>query len=246
VTQALHQLTASMVNQLNRVDTISNNLANANTTGFKQDFLAEGTYRNHPEKPEDKINKHSDVGYKLEQIMNKIPKIDNGYTDSSVGALKLTGNDLDFALTQKDTYFKIQKENGDILYTRDGAFKIANDTLITQNGNKVLDANGNEIKVKDNIKNISSLLAIYEANFNTNDKVGSNNFKASNPDNVKQITNENNNKVISGSLESSNVNSMISMVNLIEAQRKFEQSQKAITGIDEINKKVIDSIGNGG
>ena len=35
------------------------------------------------------------------------------------------------------------------------------------------------------------------------------------------------------------------MVSLIEAQRKFEQSQKAIAGIDEINRKVIDTIGNG-
>ena len=34
------------------------------------------------------------------------------------------------------------------------------------------------------------------------------------------------------------------MVGLIEAQRKFEQSQKAITGIDQLNAKVIESIGN--
>jgi flagellar basal-body rod protein FlgG len=46
-------------------------------------------------------------------------------------------------------------------------------------------------------------------------------------------------------LEKSNVNSIVSMVSLIESQRKFEQSQKAISGIDELNQKVIDSIGNG-
>ena len=50
--------------------------------------------------------------------------------------------------------------------------------------------------------------------------------------------------MLQGSLEKSNVNTIRTMVGLIEAQRKFEQSQKAITGIDQINGKVIESIGN--
>ena len=35
----------------------------------------------------------------------------------------MTGNPLDFALNAPDTFFKIQNENGDIVYTRDGSFK---------------------------------------------------------------------------------------------------------------------------
>ena len=63
-------------------------------------------------------------------------------------------------------------------------------------------------------------------------------------ENIKDIE-ENKDILIQGSLERSNTNSIKSMISLIDAQRRFEQAQKAITSIDEINKKVIDSIGNG-
>jgi len=240
MTQALHQLTASMVNQLNRVETISNNLANANTTAFKEDSLAEGSFNKYL-KQKEAVSKEPSV---LSTLMNTIPKIDSTYMDSSVGALKLTGNNLDFALTQKDTYFKIDN-NGKELYTRDGAFKVVDNMLVTQNGYNVLDANSNKITVDQNNGDFNSELGIYEAKFNTKDKVGKNNFFADKDTSVKQISNINNDKIVNKTLEVSNVNSIISMVSLIESQRKFEQSQKAITGIDEINKKVIDSIGNG-
>ncbi len=47
-----------------------------------------------------------------------------------------------------------------------------------------------------------------------------------------------------GAIEKSNVNSVTAMVELIDAQRRFEQAQKAVTTIDELNSKVIDKIGN--
>ncbi len=57
MTQGLHPLAANMINQLNRVDVISNNLANANTVGFKQDSLVEGSFNNYLEKAERKGEK---------------------------------------------------------------------------------------------------------------------------------------------------------------------------------------------
>ena len=240
MTQALHQLTASMVNQLNRVDTISNNLANANTTAFKEDSLSEGSFNKYLNQKES-ISEEPNV---LSSLMNTIPKIDSAYMDSSVGALKLTGNDLDFALTQKDTYFQIE-HNDKKFYTRDGAFKVVDNILVTQNGYNVLDANSNKIIVDKNNGDFSTEIGVFEAKFNTKDKIGNNNFSADKNVNVKSISNTNNDKITNKTLEVSNVNSIISMVSLIESQRKFEQSQKAITGIDEINKKAIDSIGNG-
>ena len=75
-------------------------------------------------------------------------------------------------------------------------------------------------------------------------KIGDNNYTIKNKNDIDLVEFHDGNLVI-GSIEASNVNTMVSMVSLIEAQRKFEQSQKALTGIDEINKKVIDSIGNG-
>ena len=50
--------------------------------------------------------------------------------------------------------------------------------------------------------------------------------------------------IVKGAVEKSNVNSVTAMVELIDAQRRFEQSQKAIKTIDELNSSVIDKIGS--
>ena len=42
--QGTYPLAASMINQINRIDMISNNLANSNTTGFKQEGTSEGSF----------------------------------------------------------------------------------------------------------------------------------------------------------------------------------------------------------
>lgn len=238
MTQGMHQLTASMVNQLNRVDTISNNIANANTVGFKEDSLSEGSFNNYLTK---KTAEREDVT-KLNVIMNTIPKIDGNYIDSKVGSIKTTGNRLDFALNHEDTFFKVKNKNGGIELTRDGAFKVLNNELITQNGYKVLDAQNNSIEANNNT--FVDTISIVSTKFSNLDKIGDNNYRINNMDDLSMIDN-NDDYILRGALESSNVNGIKSMVTLIEAQRKFEQSQKAIQGIDDLNKKVIDSIGNG-
>jgi len=69
-----------------------------------------------------------------------------------------------------------------------------------------------------------------------------NNYKIKDFKQISQKESELN--VLQGAIERSTVNPIKSMVSLIEAQRKFEQSQKAIRGIDELNRKVISDIGS--
>jgi len=237
MTQGIHQLTASMVNQLNRVDVISNNLANANTVGFKEDNLAEGTFNRYLREQE----KKDDVVLKESLMMDTIPKIDESYKSEAVGALVQTGNNLDFALKDRNTFFKVKNAQGNIEYTRDGSFKTIDGRLINQNGFQVLTADNESIDINnpDFVNNI----AIQKTDFDNLDKIGNNNYKVINNDKTETIA-VSENYLLQGSLEQSNVNTIRTMVGLIEAQRKFEQSQKAITGIDQINSKVIESIGN--
>jgi len=49
VNPGIYSLSATMVNQLNRVDVLSNNLANVNTYGFKEDNLVEGSFNHYLE-----------------------------------------------------------------------------------------------------------------------------------------------------------------------------------------------------
>jgi len=237
MTQGIHQLTASMVNQLNRVDTISNNLANANTVGFKEENLVEGTFNRYLKQQE----KKDEVVLKESLVMDTIPKIDDSYKSETVGALKLTGNNLDFALKDRNMFFKVQNDQGNIEYTRDGSFKTIDGKLINQNGYYVLD--NNNVAVDINNPNFANTISLIQTDYKNLDKIGNNNYKALDDKKIETVA-VNSEYLLQGSLEQSNVNTIRTMVGLIEAQRKFEQSQKAITGIDQINGKVIESIGN--
>ena len=238
MTQGIHQLTASMVNQLNRVDVISNNLANANTVGFKEENLAEGSFNRYLKQQE----KKDEVVLKESMIMDTIPKIDDSYTNENSGAIKQTGNNFDFALKDANMFFKVENAQGNIEYTRDGSFKSIDGKLINQNGFAVLDSENNPIDI--NNPDFASLLSVSKIDFNNLNKIGNNNYSVIDSKQVEVVANPEE-YTLQGALEQSNVNAIRTMVSLIEAQRKFEQSQKAITGIDQINSKVIESIGNG-
>jgi len=103
-----YPLAAAMINQLNRVDTISNNLANANTTGFKQEGLSEGSFNHYLERAREERK----VPTKQEEVFNTIPKIDNKFINGQVGAIVPTGNNLDFAISDTNSFFKVQDDNG--------------------------------------------------------------------------------------------------------------------------------------
>ncbi|MGB5866891.1 MAG: flagellar hook-basal body protein [Arcobacteraceae bacterium] len=238
MTQGIHQLTASMVNQLNRVDVISNNLANANTVGFKEDNLAEGTFNRYLSTQ----IKKDEVVLKESLVMDTIPKIDLKYKDESVGSIKQTGNNLDFAVKDKNMFFKVQNLQGKIEYTKDGSFKVVDGKLVTQNGFSVLN-NANEPITIDN-PDFATTISLVSTDFKNLENIGNNNYKAIKEQEIMSVA-SNDTYLMQGALENSNVNTIRTMVGLIEAQRKFEQAQKGITGIDEINAKVIDSIGNG-
>jgi flagellar basal-body rod protein FlgG len=74
-------------------------------------------------------------------------------------------------------------------------------------------------------------------------KQGNNQYLIKDNTKVEKIV-TNDDFLVQGAVERSNVNSVLTMVNLIEAQRGFEQSQKAITSIDSINEKAISKIGD--
>ncbi len=234
--QGTYPLAASMVNQINRLDQISNNLANVNTNGFKQEGLTETTFNYY-------LQRSKEEGFeptKENIVTNNIPKLDSKYINAEAGPIVPTGNKLDFALTQPDAFFKLQDQNGDIVYTRDGSFKILDGFLVDSNGNNILNGDNEPIVAEgDFINNIG----VVQTPFSNMDKIGNNNFKVKDEQDIFILEN-NDGFLRQGVIEKSNVNSVTAMVELIDAHRRFEQSQKAISTIDEINTKVIDKIGN--
>ena len=75
--QGVYPLAASMVNQINRLDQISNNLANINTNGFKQEGTTETTFNYYLER----MQKEGTTPSKINVVTNNVPKIDSKYIE---------------------------------------------------------------------------------------------------------------------------------------------------------------------
>lgn len=234
--QGTYPLAASMINQMNRLDQVSNNLANVNTNGFKQEGTTETTFNYYLQKAQnDNIEPN-----KVNVVTNNVPKIDSKFINSEMGPIAMTGNKLDFALNTPDTFFKIQNANGDIVYTRDGSFKNLDNFLVDGNGNNVLNASNEPITIDEDV---AAQIGVAKISYDNLDKIGDNTYLPKNASQV-EVFGENDSLIVGGALEKSNVNSVGAMVELIDAHRRFEQAQKAVKTIDELNATVIDKIGS--
>ncbi len=234
--QGTYPLAASMINQINRLDMISNNLANTNTNGFKQEGTSEGSFNHY-------LQRAQQEGFtptKINEVTNTIPKMDSKFINSEQGPIMPTGNTLDFALSKADTFFKIQDESGEVVYTRDGAFKIQDGLLVDSNGQFVLNNDNEPIATEEEFVN---QIAVVKIDYKDLDKYKDNNFKAKDGAFIENLE-LNDGEIMQGAIERSNVNSVSAMVALIDAHRRFDQAQKAVSTIDELNGKLIDKIGN--
>ncbi|PAF43034.1 flagellar hook-basal body protein [Helicobacter sp. 11S03491-1] len=136
-----YSATGGMVTQFNRLDIISNNLANLNTNSFKRDDVVIGDflrlYQTHQETLPIK-NHTRDAAKYINRNLDRVPIISEEYTDKTIGAMSRTDNPLDFALNKENAYFAIQTPAG-IRYTRDGSFTIGTDGMLsTKEGYHVL------------------------------------------------------------------------------------------------------------
>lgn len=234
--QGTYPLAASMINQINRLDQISNNLANINTNGFKQEGTTETTFNYYLQR----MQAENTAPTKINTVTNTIPKMDAKFINSEMGPIAMTGNVLDFALSNPDTFFKIQNQNGDIVYSRDGAFKNLDNFLVDSNGNNVLNADNEPIVIEDGF---ALQIGVIKTPFTNLEKIGDNTYSLKDA-NAMEVFENNDSLVLQGAIEKSNVNSVTAMVELIDAHRRFDQSQKAVKSIDDLNAALIDKIGS--
>ena len=242
--------------QEHRLDIIANNLANVNTTAYKQDKLAFKdvmVHYAHDQIMEPVVNLRSEKLLPDPKILAK-PRIASVYTDFSQGGLELTGNPLDLAI-QGEAFFKVRTPGGD-LFTRDGHF-VVNDagTLVTPNGYPVLGqgaeitlpANGEVLidqagQVYVNGELVDQLELSTVDDLRALEKVGHNFYRL--PDNAEaQELAPENATVEQGYLESANVQVVEEMVNMIEAQRAYEAYSKVIKSSEETDQKAITKVG---
>jgi flagellar basal-body rod protein FlgG len=262
VQSGYYDVTGGMVTQFNKLDVISNNLANLNTTAFKKDNVIVGDFKRIFQNAQDKmpINDNTKKAAKfLNSSISGVPQVVEQYTKFTQNGMKNTGNDLDFALKSANVFFMVKTPNG-IRLTQDGSFVLNKDgVLSTKEGYPVLPANyftdSKFIKVDtskrfgvDKSGNIyanddksGKLFIATSDDIKSFQKEGSNLFKFPDIKDIHQVTQQD--IVAQGFLETSNVNPVSEMIGLIEANRMVEMYQKVMNSqMNDLNTDAINKL----
>lgn len=260
--RALWTAASGMTAQQFQVDTISNNIANVDTLGFKQE----------------NVNFKSLLYQTMEQPVNANPispmQVGHGVRIGSVaraftqGALTKTDDVLDLAIEGEgffalsDPAFSTEDEEG-VIYTRDGSFKLANTqgtgyALVSSTAKPVLSVGGEPIVFENGInatalsidkdgiiswtneagviEELDQIMIVQFPNTPGLEAVGTNDFIPTGASGEPLLESEEESlvksKVQSGVLEESNVNIATAMVDLIVAQRAYEMNSTAIKTAD--------------
>lgn len=241
--RGIYHSAAGMLPRYFKLINISNNLANASTTSFKADRRYFSTVLN---------NELVQPGTSGKP--QRATELDKGlYTDFRQGSLYRTGNDLEFGLNG-DGFFVVENpEDGERYYTRDGRFKLnAAHELVTAQGYRVLDDSGSSIIVRDR-----PFFVDQDGHITTHGQSGTSMMLAKFEDNHVLIKKGDNmyglkreavpetpedTKVLQNHLEASNVNVVEEMVHMIELNRTFESSQRALTAQDQSLAALINKV----
>ena len=224
--------------QQRRLELLSNNLANASTTGYKTDNLSATSFEFAlDESMTDDGNVYNGTYAKTRQVS----------TDYSTGHMKNTGAPLNLALDGPG-FFVVETPFGE-RYSRQGSFSLNKDgELVTSDGynikgKRLSDLGTGDVNIDDegNVylnglkKGSIKIVEFNDQNFLR--KEGHSLF-AKTSDDVREMKPENT-TVKQGFLEMSNVNVVSEMVDMIEVNRLYEAYQKMIRTIDESSGKAL-------
>jgi flagellar basal-body rod protein FlgG len=222
---------------------VSNNMANATTTSFKVDRRYFSTVLNNELTQEGAPNR-----------AERLEDLDEGlYTDYRQGALRATGRQTDLAINGDGFFVVEDPESRERFYTRDGRFQIsAERELITPKGDRVLDDGYAPIEIEEDEFFVDEHGGIYVAGRHNTDlalvtfddktnliKKGDNLYGLEIPADPK-IAEEA--TAHQGMLETSNVNVVEEMVQMIMLNRNYESAQRALTSQDQSLAKLIQQV----
>ncbi|NLT94384.1 MAG: flagellar basal-body rod protein FlgG [Clostridia bacterium] len=248
--RSLYTASSGLKSQQALLDTISNNLSNINTTGFKksrvnfQDLLYQTLVTSTREKP-------------VQIQMGTGVRVASTQVDFRQGILQETGNELDLAI-EGAGFFKIQLPNGIIGYTRNGAFSLDGENyIINSDGYRLLDDGNSPIQIPDNtaeiqvdngvifvlpaggtdLQEVATIGLARFTNISGLEKQGGSIYLPTSASGEPQdgvVGDEGFGVIRQFFLENSNVNVVDEMVQMITAQRAYEINTKTIQTSDEI------------
>ena len=224
------------------LDIVANNIANADTTGFKVESLLEKTT---PSEPAFTLQAPRPVKFVGE---------DGVLRDFGQGGLRRTDAPLDVAI-EGQGFFQVTTPSGP-QFTRDGRFRL-DDTgrLVTQGGLPVADDGGGEITLDpllgpltiaedgtltQGTTPVGKLGVVSFATLSTLEKVGDNLYRNTSNQQPQPSTEA---KVRQGMLEGSNVQPILEITRMIEVSRAYEQITKIMDSQSELSKSAVQRMG---
>jgi flagellar basal-body rod protein FlgG len=238
--------------QQTRMNVISNNLANVNTTGFKSDraVFEDMLYQNVRQAGgQTDVNSQAPTGLMLGTGV----KIVATQKQVTQGDMQTTSNPLDLAI-QGNGYFQIAQANGSLAYTRDGNFQLSATGQIVNSTGQLLqpaitvpptassitfggDGTVTAILNTGASQTLGQLQIATFVNAAGLQSIGGNLMTPTPASGVPTVVNPGVNgagTIAQGSLEASNVNVVAEMVNMIETQRAYEINSKAISAVNDM------------
>jgi flagellar basal-body rod protein FlgF len=224
------------------LDIVANNIANADTTGFKVEQLLVG----------------EEVGQRARNAFVR-PGVsfvmDNGVgRDFSQGALSQTGRTLDFAIEGEGAFFRVQ-DGANEAYTRDGSFTVdAQGRLMTEGGHPVM-GDGGEIILNPELGQVSvgadgtisqdgetvgRLSVVRFDSLGVLEKGGDGLYRNASNAVAQEAPDA---RIRQGMLEGSNVNPILEITNLIEIQRAYESVTRMIEGNTDLSRRAVERLG---
>tara|TARA_B100000161_G_scaffold204962_1_gene150143 strand:+ start:146 stop:976 length:831 start_codon:yes stop_codon:yes gene_type:complete len=250
---AMHVAKTGLNAQQVRMQIISNNLANVNTNGFKKDranfeSLLYQVIRSSG--AQTSVDTELTSGFSVGTGVNIV----NSNKLHSQGSIVSTDNSLDLAI-DGGGFFQVLLPDGQIVYTRNGAFSRNDEGVLTTNSGFIIQpeiaipAEATKINVSaDGIISVQvpgqveaqEVGQLQLADFQNRrglEPIGENFYVetiASGPPILENPFAAGFGKLVQGSLEASNVNVVQELVDMIETQRAYEVNSKAITSVDEM------------
>lgn len=254
--KGLYTAYTGMINEQHRMDTMTNNLANASTVGFKKEGA---TSQSFDDILTVKIRDQSVGLQNVQRIGTNNPgvKIGENYTDYTQGSFRVTDNTYDLALGGEG-FFAIEYTNKagetSTMYTRAGQFTLNRDGyLVNENGDYVLGTQNQRIRlntlqdseissngtITQNGVEVARIQVTDFEDYNYLEKFGETYYRPVEGARTVQTGAT----VNSGYLEMSNVQVVSEMVNLIAITRAYESNQKIIQTYDDTLDVAVNQLG---
>lgn len=247
--KGIYTATSGGLHYTRKLDVTANNIANVNTVGYKAERLLsreqEFTDTLIGSLPQQNAGKTAQLQQQFEQTPGVVSI--GTSTDFSPGPVQQTGNPLNVAIGQKNSFFVVSTPQGDA-YTRAGNFSINSEgSLVTPDGFAVQGDGGpltlppgapsiaeNGLVLVDG-QEVGKLKLVEFANPETLLRSDGTRFTAGPGTTPTDSTSD----LIPASLEMPNVNMMSGMIELVNTQRAFEAYSKTVKTVDELNDRSI-------